>query len=640
MRVEPEQGPASFGPRLTSRLRQGVCLAFAASLVALGLLLAFGAEARSQQADPITEECAGSPLGQVFLPWEDESSYALLSGGSFEEGEQWALAGGAYIDRQSSPYSVEAAKGSHSLRIPAASSAESAANCLADGDAGIRLFVRNTGSSSSLLAVEAIFRDAEGEPVVEPIGEIYNAGSWRPSPTLALPSERGPSFSLRFTPQGEGGEWAIDDVYVSFPSPIGSEASTAALSPSESEALAAIGPCGSFIPGTVESEILTGDNGSDLIEAQAGEDVIDGKTSSDCLRGQAVGDLMSGGGNDDDIRGQAGPDAIYAVDASADAVDCGDHVDRAVVNGSDSTLNCNTNTYSSSDCRPEDIGTRFTMAVKGCRTVWGDTGTTLTPPDPPDGLWGVHDFGATANASCFARDQIDPVPGEPTFETAGGTPQSSGLARQLTVRTMDWPTGMDPRCELGRNSQATGRTVLYREAQRRITYFSIYLPETYPLSSNRFQVVMQMKQTAPADNQSGTPVLSLHAQNNEWTLWQSDSADFSDNSHSLAWSAPATKGVWTRFALDVTYSTDPAQGRVKLYADLNPLTSAADWESPTFNTYTLKREIAGTSADGLNEGDPIPSHLRMGIYHDESIPCPGTDGCSVIIDNVQGVDGG
>ena len=50
----------------------------------------------------------------------------------------------------------------------------------------------------------------------------------------------------------------------------------------------------------------------------------------------------------------------------------------------------------------------------------------------------------------------------------------------------------------------------------------------------------------------------------------------------------------------------------------------------------MKYEVAGDDTDGLLPGDTIPSHLRMGLYHNSVIPCPG--GCSIEFDNIQVVE--
>jgi hypothetical protein len=56
--------------------------------------------------------------------------------------------------------------------------------------------------------------------------------------------------------------------------------------------------------------------------------------------------------------------------------------------------------------------------------------------------------------------------------------------------------------------------------------------------------------------------------------------------------------------------------------------------SRVFHTYTLKIQVPGPVTD-IAPGHPIPSHLRAGLYHNSSIPCPAPAGCSVDIDNVQ-----
>ena len=74
------------------------------------------------------------------------------------------------------------------------------------------------------------------------------------------------------------------------------------------------------------------------------------------------------------------------------------------------------------------------------------------------------------------------------------------------------------------------------------------------------------------------------------------------------WSAPARTGTWTRFAFDVHYSQYASQGSIKVYVDLNGDGDATDpgEQSPTFNTYTLKTETAGTNSDGIAAGESIP----------------------------------
>jgi hypothetical protein len=150
---------------------------------------------------------------------------------------------------------------------------------------------------------------------------------------------------------------------------------------------------------------------------------------------------------------------------------------------------------------------------------------------------------------------------------------------------------------------------------------------------------MQMKQTQQSDNGNGTPVLALEADANRWRLMHSTSVDASGDAVEL-WSAPAATGTWTRFAFDVVYSQHTGVGRIKVYADLNGDGDATDpgEQSPLLRTYTLKRESAAETSpddDPLAQGESIPSHLRIGPYHNDVIACPAPGGCAAEVDNVQ-----
>ena len=253
-------------------------------------------------------------------------------------------------------------------------------------------------------------------------------------------------------------------------------------------------------------------------------------------------------------------------------------------------------------------------------------------------------FWGSIDCQVASRHQQITTGGD-THVKADGASQGNTSLRRLTV--IDGDDYYGERCELGENNHdldgdpSPGPTVFYSEGVRRITYISLRVPTGLPLTLDRWQVVMQMKQTGPADNSGGTPVLAMHVYNGRWRLQRSDSVDASGSTSEI-WSAAAAAGVWTRFAFDVTYSKDPSVGTVKVYADLNNDGDFADSgeTSGTIAGYTLKREIAGTTADGLAQGDSIPSHLRTGIYHDPFYSCPSPTGCFVDVDNVQVVDPG
>lgn len=262
------------------------------------------------------------------------------------------------------------------------------------------------------------------------------------------------------------------------------------------------------------------------------------------------------------------------------------------------------------------------MTLRGCRVVFSDTAAEADP----GAVWGQL-------ACASERRQSRPRTGGDPAPRADGRPQGDRARRLL--RVLDGDDFYGERCELGRNDHRQGPTALYAEGVRHATYASVRLPPSFPLDTPAWQNVLQIKQAQPADNGGGTPALSLKAFDGDWILFHSDPGPTEVDTP--LWSAPARLGVWTRFALDVSYSSDPDRGTVKAYADLDGDGDFSDAgeESPTFITNTLKRETAGSPLDGYSEGDSLASHLRAGIYHDPEVPCPAPAGCAVELDNVQ-----
>jgi Polysaccharide lyase len=273
------------------------------------------------------------------------------------------------------------------------------------------------------------------------------------------------------------------------------------------------------------------------------------------------------------------------------------------------------------DGPPGDIG----MALNGCRLIASDTASRVDPRS----FWGQIECGAYWNAQDASRALDLSGDGDPHI-TGTGAPQDNTNYRRLTVLDGDDYSG--ERCELGKNDHLEGPTDFYHEGQRRVTYISLRLPSNLPLDTNDFQTVMQMKQAEPSDAGGGVPILFMGAYQNKWHI---ESADAENG----LWTFPARSDVWTRFAFDVNYSQDPNKGWLQVSADLNGDGNFNDAgeRSPVIHAATLKTETVGPngSSDGLSPGDPIPSHLRTGVYHDPSIPCPAPTGCSIEVDNVQ-----
>ena len=270
------------------------------------------------------------------------------------------------------------------------------------------------------------------------------------------------------------------------------------------------------------------------------------------------------------------------------------------------------------NCALDQPGSEVRMTLPGCRVVASDTASNPNPIP----FWG---FLACQNSS---RAQDLTSDGD-THVMSTGQQQGNSSFRQATVLDGDNPYGWDSRCEYGLNDH-DGPTAFYHEGQRRVTYISMRLPDNFPLSEDYgFQTVMQMKEAQPYNNNLHCcPVLFMEAFDNKWII---------DSDNGTYWTFPAQKNVWTRFAWDVTYSADPNKGSVQVSADLNDDGDFNDPNErmPRIHTNTLITEQPGPVDSGLQPGDSIPDHLRAGIYHSPSIPCPPPDGCSTQFDNVQ-----
>lgn len=212
----------------------------------------------------------------------------------------------------------------------------------------------------------------------------------------------------------------------------------------------------------------------------------------------------------------------------------------------------------------------------------------MTNPDPVP-LWGQ------LQAVSSSRYQ--------QFDTGG--PKNSPAFRRLTVQDGDDFFG--ERTELGANESRfglggpDGTFYLYQQGTTRTTKWFMRLPTSFPINTSDWQVVQQMKQTQPyvASSPPSSPILSVEARDGRWNLMTNGN---------VLWAGPTARlGKWIKFLETVTYSS--TNGSVQITID--------GVASPTFNVQTLA--YATQAGDGYNVGDPIPSHLRIGIYHNPVI---------------------
>jgi hypothetical protein len=206
--------------RTPARIFLGLAaLASAAALTA-------SAAAPSAKAASLGIACP-DPTSTPFLPFADGSYYAATPGGGFENGAAgWTLTGGAHVVTGNEPWMVGGAGQSHSLSLPAGSSATSPPMCIGLLSSKMRLFAQNTGAAGSNLRVQVIYNGGVGALLgglgstlrISDQADFAGTSAWRPTAPYLMAGGILPlltqSVQFRFTPLSTGGNWRIDDVYL------------------------------------------------------------------------------------------------------------------------------------------------------------------------------------------------------------------------------------------------------------------------------------------------------------------------------------------------------------------------------------------------------------------------------------------
>jgi hypothetical protein len=201
--------------------RTRALLLAAASALSVGVVAAPAAQANLLSILP--GSCGNQVESQPFVPWGDSNAYTLVPGGNFEHGTAgWLLSGGAAVTSGNESFHVGGASDSHSLALPWGSSATTPASCTNIYHPTVRLFVRNTGSASSQLRVQALYPGLLGGVNTATLGYVTGSSSWAPtkamtllvSNLLATLSLNQTAIAFKFTPADQTGHWTVDDVYL------------------------------------------------------------------------------------------------------------------------------------------------------------------------------------------------------------------------------------------------------------------------------------------------------------------------------------------------------------------------------------------------------------------------------------------
>jgi|SRR5215213_3060390 len=186
-------------------------------LVGLTVLLAPFAVASTARADEAAARCEGRVIEQPFTPWEDTADYFLAPDGDFSAGGAgWAL-DGAQVVEDNEPWFASGTTTSAAARMESGASATSPMICVGQDDPTMRFFARSVGDSAGTLTVEVLYVDGEGIEQALTIGTIAADGAQEWTPVSPLPITANlyeMTVAFRFTAQGTGSTWLVDDVYV------------------------------------------------------------------------------------------------------------------------------------------------------------------------------------------------------------------------------------------------------------------------------------------------------------------------------------------------------------------------------------------------------------------------------------------
>jgi hypothetical protein len=152
---------------------------------------------------------------KVFQPWGDGSNYALMPGGSFEDGTPgWSLSGGAKTIAGNESFYLNTKYDKKSLYMPSGSTATSPTMCFAAGDWHLRFVNKGSGQVRVTVHVNSLL----GLLTVLDGGTVKPGATWAPSPKvgLLLTNVTGllttKAISIRLT--ASGGTAQVDDAYL------------------------------------------------------------------------------------------------------------------------------------------------------------------------------------------------------------------------------------------------------------------------------------------------------------------------------------------------------------------------------------------------------------------------------------------
>jgi hypothetical protein len=195
----------------------------AAAVAVLAAIGAGTASAHGSAGGPgvgkYTQGCPTFSTVQPFLPWNDLGWYFLGPAADFEGSlTGWTVKGGKIVSGNETYY-VNAPTDTHSLSLPKSSTATTPSICVTLDTPDIRLFVKNTGSASSILTVNMTYTSNQGKPSTVTVAKLTGTSSWTLSPSIlflaniqSILNNNGQTWvTFQFA---SNGSFQIDDFYV------------------------------------------------------------------------------------------------------------------------------------------------------------------------------------------------------------------------------------------------------------------------------------------------------------------------------------------------------------------------------------------------------------------------------------------
>jgi hypothetical protein len=191
-----------------------------------GLIASCGALALAPSAHAATASnpynCSPqATLSQTFAAWGDDGQYTPVANAGLEDGARgWMLFGDADVVDGNEAWNVGGAADSHSLDLPARSSAVTAPMCIDETYPYFRLFAKKLGSGKGELKIDVLFLDSNGKiQATKPYSYSTSQAGWLPTATIdiglfdANTAADAAPVAFRFT-TAKDAHFQIDDVYV------------------------------------------------------------------------------------------------------------------------------------------------------------------------------------------------------------------------------------------------------------------------------------------------------------------------------------------------------------------------------------------------------------------------------------------